>query len=138
MVSEQQVIEALRPVTDPELNVSIVDIGMVRSVDVRRKRVTVTVALTVAGCPMRDEVTRRVRDAVLPLDGVRDVQVDLTVMTPEELDGVRARMATAGRGGQDPAAWGGGGPPTATPTSTVPWGTRKVEPTRSAPRAGPG
>ncbi len=108
MVSEQQVIEALRPVTDPELNVSIVDIGMVRSVDVRRKRVTVTVALTVAGCPMRDEVTRRVRDAVLSLDGVRDVQVDLTVMTPGELEGVRARMATAGRGGQDPAAWGGG------------------------------
>jgi ATP-binding protein involved in chromosome partitioning len=110
VVSEQQVIEALRPVTDPELNVSIVDIGMVRAVDVRRRRVTVTVALTVAGCPLRDEVTRRVREAVLPLDGVRDVQVDLTVMTPEELDGVRSRMATAGRGGQDPAAWGGGRP----------------------------
>jgi ATP-binding protein involved in chromosome partitioning len=108
VVSEQQVIEALRPVTDPELNVSIVDIGMVRSVEIRRRRVTVTVALTVAGCPLRDEVTRRVRDAVVPLDGVRDVQVDLTVMTPEELNAVRARMASAGRGGQDPAAWGGG------------------------------
>jgi ATP-binding protein involved in chromosome partitioning len=110
VVSEQQVIEALRPVTDPELNVSIVDLGMVRSVDIRRRRVAVTVALTVAGCPLRDEVTRRVRHALLPLDGIRDVQVDLTVMTPGELEAVRAKLAAAGGGGKDPAAWGNRAP----------------------------
>ena len=67
-----------------------------------------TVALTVAGCPLRAEITRRVTDAVSPLAGVKDVAVELTVMTPEELDGVRARMAARGGGhSHDPDAWQG-------------------------------
>ncbi|HET6964324.1 MAG TPA: Mrp/NBP35 family ATP-binding protein [Acidimicrobiales bacterium] len=104
-VSEQQLIEALRPVTDPELHMSIVDLGMVKGVSARRGRVTATVALTVAGCPMRDEVTRRVRTALSEVKGVKEVAVDLTVMTPEELQGVRARVA--GNRASDPAAWSG-------------------------------
>ena len=104
-ISEQQLMEALRPVTDPELHVSIVDLGMVKSVSSRRGRVSATVALTVAGCPMRDEVTRRVRTALSAVKGVRDVDVELTVMTPQELDAVRARVA-ASRSGQ-PEAWAG-------------------------------
>ncbi len=102
-LSEQQLIDALRPVTDPELHMSIVDLGMVRDVSARRGRVSVTVALTVAGCPMRDEVTRRVSSALVAVRGVKDVQVDLTVMSPEELQ--RVRQQVAGRTG-DPQAWG--------------------------------
>lgn len=104
-LSEQQIVEALRPVTDPELHVSIVDLGMVKGVDIRRSRVTVTVALTVAGCPMRDEVTRRVRDAVLAVKGVKEAHVELTVMSPEELAGLRSRLAGSNRQEGDPAAW---------------------------------
>lgn len=102
-VSEKRVLEALRPVTDPELDVSIVDLDMVRGVDVQRGKVTVTVALTVPGCPMKDEVTRRVRSAVAGLKGVREVDVELTSMTPAELEAVRSKLAGARR---DPAAWG--------------------------------
>ncbi len=91
-VREQQVIEALRPVTDPELHVSILELDMVRGVDIRRGRVTVTVALTVPGCPLRTEINRRVTEAVSALPGVKDVAVELTVMTPQELESVRARM----------------------------------------------
>jgi ATP-binding protein involved in chromosome partitioning len=91
-LSQQQVIEALRPVTDPELHLSIVELEMVRAVDIRRGRVRVTVALTVPGCPMRDEITRRVTTAVSALSGVKEVTVDLTVMTPAELEGVRRRV----------------------------------------------
>lgn len=101
-LSEQQVLEALRKVTDPELGVSIVDLGMVRSLEVRRGRVHVVVALTVAGCPLREEITRRVRSALQPLRSVRDVQVDLTVMTPAELEEVRSRLA---RTVPKPQAW---------------------------------
>jgi ATP-binding protein involved in chromosome partitioning len=104
--SERQLIEALQPVTDPELHVSIVELGMVRDVNVRRGRVTVTIALTVAGCPMREEVTGRVRDALQKQRGVREVNVELTVMTPEELEAVRRRMASGSRGTADPEAWG--------------------------------
>lgn len=108
-LSEQQLIEALRPVTDPELHMSIVDLGMVRGVSAKRGHVSATVALTVAGCPMRDEVTRRVQAALGQVKGVKDVQVELTVMSPEELQRVRAQVA--GRAG-DPQAWGTGRPAT--------------------------
>ena len=107
-LSDQQLMDALRPVADPELHMSIVDLGMVRSVSAKRGRVSVTVALTVAGCPMRDEVTRRVRAALAEVRGVKDVAVELTVMTPDELNAVRAKVA--GRSA-DPQAWDQNGAP---------------------------
>jgi ATP-binding protein involved in chromosome partitioning len=109
-LTEHQVIEALRPVSDPELHVSIVELDMIRGVDIRRGRVTVTVALTVPGCPLRDEITRRVTSALAPLPGVRDVQVQLTVMSPQELQALRSRLHARGPAhAHDPAAWGGDG-----------------------------
>ncbi len=113
-LSEQQLMEALRPVTDPELHMSIVDLGMVRGLSARRGRVSATIALTVAGCPMRDEVTRRVRTALSEVRGVKDVQVELTVMSPEELQQLRSRVA--GRAG-DPQAWGSSRPATVAATA---------------------
>jgi ATP-binding protein involved in chromosome partitioning len=109
-LTEHEVVEALRPVTDPELHVSVVDLDMIRGIEIRRGRVRVTVALTVPGCPLRDEITRRVRGALLPLKGVREVQVELTVMTPAELEAVRDRL-TARSGGRaaEPEAWANGG-----------------------------
>jgi ATP-binding protein involved in chromosome partitioning len=100
-VSEAQVIEALRPVEDPELHRSIVDLDMVREVAVDGPRVEVTVALTVAGCPLRAEITNRVTAAVTALEGVDDLDLDFTVMTDEE----RAALRTKLHG--DPAATAG-------------------------------
>jgi ATP-binding protein involved in chromosome partitioning len=102
-VSADQVIEALRPVDDPELHRSIVDLGMVRDVRVDGDRVDVLVALTVAGCPLRAEISNRVNGAVRALPGVAEVGLDFTVMTPEELSALRSRLhgdpaATAGHG----------------------------------------
>ncbi len=77
---------------------------MVRTVTVDGGLVTVLVALTVAGCPMKAEIESRVRSAVGPLAGVDQVKVDLTVMTPEELAAVRAKI-----GGGPPAGDQGGG-----------------------------
>ncbi|MGI8492940.1 MAG: Mrp/NBP35 family ATP-binding protein [Acidimicrobiales bacterium] len=122
--TEHQVIEALRPVADPELHVSIVELDMIRAVEIRRGRVKVTVALTVAGCPLRAEITRRVSDALLALEGVKDVEVELTVMTPDELERVRSRMS--GRGAGDPEAWKGSGG--ATPQAQRPLGHEQGRP----------
>ena len=83
-VIESDIIEALRPVEDPELHRSIVDLGMVRSVAIAGSAVEVQVALTIAGCPLRNEITNRVTDAVTALDGVDTVGIDFTVMTDEE------------------------------------------------------
>ena len=98
-VSEEQVLEALRPVRDPEINRSIVELDMVRGIVLDGGHVTVTVALTVAGCPMRAEITSRVTAAVEALTDVDDVAVDLTVMTPEELNTLRTKLQSAGGGG---------------------------------------
>ncbi|HEX3541763.1 MAG TPA: Mrp/NBP35 family ATP-binding protein [Acidimicrobiales bacterium] len=90
--TEAQLMEALRGVLDPELHISIVELDMVKALAVHGGRVTVTVALTVAGCPMRTEITQRVNAALLPLAGVDEVDVQLTVMTEAELAGVREKM----------------------------------------------
>jgi ATP-binding protein involved in chromosome partitioning len=100
-----QVIEALRPVEDPELHRSIVDLGMVRRADVAGDgAVAVQVALTVPGCPLRNEIQRRVTDAVSALAGVTGVSLDFTVMTDGEREALRRRLHG------DPAASAGTGP----------------------------
>jgi len=103
-LSEQDVIEALRPVTDPELHLSVVDLDMIRAVALDGPAVSVTVALTVAGCPMRDEITKRVTAALAPLEGVESVNVALTVMTPAELDALRTKVASTPGAGRSQAA----------------------------------
>ncbi len=96
-VTAEQITEALRPVEDPELRRSIVDLGMVKNIAIDGDRVAVTVALTVAGCPLRAELTSRVSDAVSAL-GVGDVAVEFTVMTDEERGKVSQMMNGAGHG----------------------------------------
>jgi ATP-binding protein involved in chromosome partitioning len=104
-VSTEQVIEALRPVEDPELRRSIVELGMVRHVTIGDAgAVHVLVALTVAGCPLRNEIQRRVVDAVQPLVGAAAVTLDFTVMTDEERTELRTRLHG------DPAASAGASP----------------------------
>jgi ATP-binding protein involved in chromosome partitioning len=103
-VTNDQVIEALRPVHDPELHRSIVDLGMVRSVEIGGDgHVRVLVALTVAGCPLRNEIQNRVTTAVAALGGVTGVALDFTVMTDAEREALRLKLhgdpgASAGHG----------------------------------------
>ncbi|MFM1839265.1 MAG: hypothetical protein RIS37_531 [Actinomycetota bacterium] len=96
-----QIIEALRPVEDPELHRSIVDLGMVRDVEVNGGVVSLTVVLTIAGCPLRNEIQNRVGTALRALDGVKDVALNFGVMNDEERAKVREMLhgnpgATAG------------------------------------------
>ncbi|MGA0069442.1 MAG: P-loop NTPase, partial [Miltoncostaeaceae bacterium] len=88
-VTREQVIAALDRVLDPELHRSIVALGMVGSVEVDGARVAITIKLTVAGCPLKAEIQRRVSEAVAALPGVEGVQVGLDTMTDEERAGVR-------------------------------------------------
>ncbi len=86
------VIDALRPVQDPELHRSIVDLDMVRDVSIKRGAVDVTIALTVAGCPMRAEIDNRVKGAIKALADVRDVRLTFTVMTDDERVALRQKL----------------------------------------------
>lgn len=97
-----QLIDALRPVQDPELHRSIVDLGMVRDVVIDKKgTVGLTVVLTIAGCPLRNEIQTRVNTALRALDGVSDVNLNFGVMNDDERAAVRQMLngnpgATAG------------------------------------------
>ena len=102
-LSEANIIEALRPVEDPELHRSIVDLGMVRSVTIDGSVVAVGIDLTVPGCPLKAEIERRVTEAVQVLDGVGSVNVNLGVMTDEQRAELRQQLhgdpgSTAGSG----------------------------------------
>jgi ATP-binding protein involved in chromosome partitioning len=88
----EQIIEALRPVEDPELHRSIVDLGMVRDVNVSANGVSLTVVLTVPGCPLRNEIQNRVTTAVAPLAAGGNVSIDFGVMTDAERQNVRVML----------------------------------------------
>jgi ATP-binding protein involved in chromosome partitioning len=90
VVTADQITEALRPVEDPELHRSIVDLGMLRGVDIRGDGVVgVLIALTVPGCPLKNEIQRRVSDAATQLDGVDSIDLEFTVMTDDEREALR-------------------------------------------------
>lgn len=88
---------ALATVEDPEIRRPLTEIGMIkeRSVD-DAGVVSVTVWLTVAGCPMRTEITSRVGAAVGRVPGVTDVRVTLDVMSEEQRRALRERLVGAG------------------------------------------
>jgi ATP-binding protein involved in chromosome partitioning len=94
----EDVRKALAGVQDPEIRRPITEIGMVKDVEVGADgAVIVGVFLTVAGCPMRDKITKDVTEAVQALDGVSSVRVDLDVMS----DAQRTELRKTLRGGAE-------------------------------------
>jgi ATP-binding protein involved in chromosome partitioning len=91
-LTQAQVVDALRPVQDPELHRSIVDLGMVKDVTIAGSDIKVQVALTVPGCPLRAEIDQRVTDAIRGLDSGATVSVDFTVMSEAELRALREQL----------------------------------------------
>ncbi len=92
MVSKEQVLEALQDVMDPELHRNIVELGMVRDIDVRGKDITVTIALTVPNCPLRDKIAADAGQAVDALEDGLNVEISLTAMTDQERDALREKL----------------------------------------------
>jgi ATP-binding protein involved in chromosome partitioning len=97
MPSKDEVREALRAVIDPELRRSIVELDMVRSIDIHDSTglVDVTVSLTTAGCPIRNHFEDGVAQAVRALDGVTGVNVDFDVLSDQQKSSLQQKL---GRG----------------------------------------
>jgi ATP-binding protein involved in chromosome partitioning len=105
-----QVMDLLRGVIDPELGSDVVDLGMARGASIDDDgTVTVTLALTTAGCPLRAQLQRDVKARVGSAPGVRDVRIDWTEMTAEQ----KAHAMARARWNAKEAA-----PPTAVPAAT--------------------
>jgi ATP-binding protein involved in chromosome partitioning len=85
MPTRDQVLNALRSVIDPELRRDIVELEMVRSIDVHPNGVVdVTVSLTTPGCPIRSHFQQGVAQAVRELDGVAGVNISFDVLSDDE------------------------------------------------------
>ena len=76
-INETVVMEALREVMDPEIGCNIVDLGLIYSVAIEGARVKVTMTLTTPGCPMSQMISEGAQWALLGLDGVEDVSVEV-------------------------------------------------------------
>jgi ATP-binding protein involved in chromosome partitioning len=93
MPTTDQVREALRAVIDPELRRDIVELGMVRSLDVHPNGVVdVTVSLTTAGCPIRSHFETGVDKAIRSLEGVIGVNLSFDVLSDSEKKGLQAKL----------------------------------------------
>jgi metal-sulfur cluster biosynthetic enzyme len=76
-LDEQLVLDTLRQVNDPEIDCNIVDLGLVYGVVIEGTKVTVQMTLTTQGCPMHESIAWGVKMALLQLDAVEDVEVQL-------------------------------------------------------------
>ncbi|GAA5128319.1 Mrp/NBP35 family ATP-binding protein [Haloechinothrix salitolerans] len=91
--SDEAVREALAGVKDPEIGKPITEIGMLKDVEIGEDGlVKVGIYLTVAGCPLKETITNDTKTAVGALDGVREVQVELDVMSDEQRTELRKKL----------------------------------------------
>jgi len=75
---EGAVIDALRTVFDPEIPVSIYDLGLIYVIDIKEDGHTyIGMTLTAPGCPVAGEIPGWVRDAVIQVDGIKEVEVEI-------------------------------------------------------------
>jgi ATP-binding protein involved in chromosome partitioning len=91
--SIEDVREAMKDVQDPEIKKPILELGMLKEVTVGEDgMVVVAIYLTVAGCPLKATITKDVTDAVMTLDGVREVRVEMDVMNDEQRTNLRKSL----------------------------------------------
>ena len=108
MLDASSVLEVLRPVQDPELRKSLVELNMIRNVKIDNGAVSFTLVLTTPACPLREFIVEDCQKAVKQLPGVQEVVVDVTAETPQQkslpnrtgIEGVKNIVAiSSGKGG---------------------------------------
>ncbi len=92
-ISEEEVWEALKVVTDPEIGIDVVNLGLVYGVDIEDHNVKVRMTLTSMGCPATGLIEFQAKEAVGTVDGVDEVVVEFSFDPPWSPD----RMTEEGR-----------------------------------------
>ena len=96
--SRDEILRALERVIDPELKRPVTELDMVRGVEIDGGDVRVTIALTVAGCPLRDSFQQQVADVLRDVPGVERVALGFDVMTPEERQALTTKLRAGFQG----------------------------------------
>jgi len=89
--TERDIWEALRNVQDPELPLSIVDLGLVYEVDTVGRRAEITITLTYSGCPAKDIIIGDIKRAVFGIDSIDDISVTTVYAPPWDYDRITER-----------------------------------------------
>ena len=92
MVSQEEMMSQLRQVVDPEIGLNIVDLGMIRRLDLSGSSVNVDIALTVKGCPLANTIETDINRVLGELPGISKVSVKMSSMTKEELNDLGQRL----------------------------------------------
>ncbi|RLD13173.1 MAG: aromatic ring hydroxylase [Caldiserica bacterium] len=82
MVTKEEILEALKEVYDPEIPVDIVNLGLVYDVKIEDGKVKILMTLTAVGCPVGPLIVDMVKLRLLKLEGVNEVEVELTFDPP--------------------------------------------------------
>ncbi len=91
----EEILKALEQVIDPELQRPVTELDMVRDVEVSDGIVSLTIVLTIAGCPLRHSFEQQVEQALSGIPGVRGVALSFGVMTPEERQALTTKLRGA-------------------------------------------
>ena len=79
---EEQVLDALRKVDDPELGINIVDLGLVYDVGIEGDAVHVTYTLTTMGCPIGPLIEQQIKEMIAPIEGIDRVEAQMVLSPP--------------------------------------------------------
>src|SRR5881409_1426628 len=90
--SREQILKALERVIDPELRKPVTELYMVRGVEIDGGDVRVTIALTIAGCPLRDSFEQQVAEVLRDVPGVERIALGFDVMTAEERQALTSKL----------------------------------------------
>jgi len=82
MVSQDQVLDKLRLCIDPELEINIVDLGLVYSINIESSKIGILMTLTTSGCPLESYFVKDITAKLKTIKGVTDVSVELTFEPP--------------------------------------------------------
>ena len=96
MLDTKSVLEALRPVQDPELQKSLVDLNMIRNVEIDNSKVSFTLVLTTPACPLKELIVDDCKKAVKKLPGVEAVEVNLDAEIPQQKSTLPDRQGIKG------------------------------------------
>ena len=95
-VTSSQVLDALRPIIDPDFKKNIVDLGFVKNIKIDGGKVAFEIELTTPACPIKAEFERAARDNVGALDGVSEVDVTMTAQTRQATSAIKEKLVLPG------------------------------------------
>lgn len=87
MITEKSIINKLKQVLDPELGISVVDLGLIYGVKISKTgNVVVDMTLTTIGCPLFDMMAEPIKEKIMSIKGVKNVKINLTFDPPWSME----------------------------------------------------